>query len=523
MTIRAKREFLCLGLVLMLAAVLRLANLGSGVFIAGYDEGVYSESARMIIEGYAPHVQVFSSQPAHFVLTLAAFFELFGMSIVSARLFIVITSLIAIMSTYLIAKSIEDWKAGLVAAFVLCVSPFFLRFSRIVNSAVPSIGFVLLGVWLFFSSLKNERNSYITLSGAAVSLGTMMKLDAGLAVIPILILLIARKNVTRIVSFLTGFMVPLLILPFFDLHKVVDQVIIFHVSKPANDTWLSRASIIPDVLRMDLGLTSLASIGALLCVIRKRLEGRFILILSGVYFLFFVAYRALFIGHVVIVLPLLAIMSGIGLVAPLNLWWKEARGGDANERRGKVKAEARRNSLFVLLVIGLCVIYAVAAVPVARNDSILISAANDIDSRGQDVVAIIRAHSNQTDYIITDSQMLAFVAGRDVPPDLVDTSDMRIRSGYLDSNDVIRSAEEYRVKVIAFCTGRLILLGEFVQYVKANFGLVANFEGCQVYARSDSSVSCDLCNIQSTDECLTVMCKDRQGSPISWTTKSAAI
>jgi 4-amino-4-deoxy-L-arabinose transferase-like glycosyltransferase len=75
----------------------------------------------MIIKGYAPHVQVFSSQPAHFVLILATFFKLFGMSIVSARLFIVITSIVAIMSTYLIAKRIEDWKAGVVAAFLLSV------------------------------------------------------------------------------------------------------------------------------------------------------------------------------------------------------------------------------------------------------------------------------------------------------------------------------------------------------------------------------------------------------------------
>jgi len=251
---------------------------------------------------------------------------------------------------------------------------------------------------------------------------------------------------------------------------------------------------------MDVGLTATASLGALLCMIRKRLEGRFILVLSAAYFLFFVTYRALFIEHVVIVVPLLAIMSGIGLVTPLNLWWKEARGGDVDERKAKVKVNARRNSMPVLPVISLSlsVFYALAAVPLAWNDSILISPADD--SRGQDVLTIIRVYSNETDYIITDSQTLAFIAGRDVPPDLVDTSSMRISSGYLDSNDVIRSTEEYRVKVIAFCTGRLVILGEFLQYVKASFKLIGDFEGCQVYGRSVSSVSYSLYNIQSTGE-----------------------
>jgi hypothetical protein len=34
------REFLLLALTLVLAAFLRITNIGSGVFIGGYDEGV---------------------------------------------------------------------------------------------------------------------------------------------------------------------------------------------------------------------------------------------------------------------------------------------------------------------------------------------------------------------------------------------------------------------------------------------------------------------------------------------------
>ena len=161
-------EFIFLALILVVAVYLRTTRLG-GFFSYGYDEGVYTESARMIVRGYLPNVHVFSSQPPFFILLIAAFFKLFGMNIMTARLFIVVTSLIGIISVYLIAKSIEDSKAGLVGAFVLSISPYFLRQSRSVQSEIPSISFVLLGVWLFFKSLKDRDKKYLLLSGVAVS------------------------------------------------------------------------------------------------------------------------------------------------------------------------------------------------------------------------------------------------------------------------------------------------------------------------------------------------------------------
>jgi len=479
-------EIPILGLILVLAAYLRIINL-DGFFIYDYDEGVYSESARMIVKGYLPHVDFFSSQPPHFILCIAAFFGLFGMNIVVARLFIVVASLIAIASAYLIARRIEDFKAGLVAAFVLSISPYFLRQSRSVMSEVPSISLALLGIWLFFEAFKHKDNRYLLLSGLVVCLGAMMKLNVGLVAPIILVLLIARKDFSGAAFFILGCIIPLPILPLFGLGKVIDQMVIFHFFKPATGTWQDHWARIHEMLAMDMGLTVTAFIGAALCIVKKRLDSKFIVALTASFFVFFLYYTAFFKHQAVILLPLLAIMSGVGLAAPINLGLKMvSKKNDAEKVDKTNEKKLRKEILAILITANLIpsVFYCVGATrPSVIKYNLAVISPRD-NPLFLDAVGIIRAYADSSDYIITDQQILAFFADRDVPPDLVDTSYMRISSGYLDSETVIKLAEEYRVKVIVLWTNRLKRLTVFADYVKLNFQLVKDYGGGrEIYVR----------------------------------------
>jgi len=474
---KAALEFMLLALILVVAAHLRITNL-DGFFSYDYDEGVYTESARMIVRGYLPNIHVFSSQPPFFILLIAAFLRLFGMNIVIARLFIVITSLIGIISVHLIAKSIEDSKAGLVGAFILSISPYFLRQSRSVQSEVPSISFVLLGVWLFFKGFKDRDKKYLLLSGVATCFGAMMKLNVGLVVPLILIPLIARKNLKECAFFILGCIIPLLILPLFDLSKVIDQTVIFHFAKPATGTWQSRWASILKTLMMDVGLTLTALIGIVICAIRKGLEGKFTVALTVAAFLFLLCYKAFFQHQSVILVPILAIMSGVALTAPVNLGFKKYF-----ENEGRSVKRLRALIILTILNSALSGLYCIGLGRVVKYDSGLILFPRD-NAQYHDAVKIIKFYTNSTDYIITDEQILAFLAERDIPPNLVDTSHMRISSGYLDSETVIRLSEEYNVKVIILWTGRLRRLSGFIHYVEANFQLIRDYGGGrEIYVR----------------------------------------
>lgn len=57
-------------------------------------------------------------------------------------------------------------------------------------------------------------------------------------------------------------------------------------------------------------------------------------------------------------------------------------------------------------------------------------------------------------------------------PELCDSSHMRIRSGFLNSEDAIELTEQYNVKVVVVWARRLQRLTVFLDYVEANFTLI---------------------------------------------------
>ena len=76
---------------------------------------------------------------------------------------------------------------------------------------------------------------------------------------------------------------------------------------------------------------------------------------------------------------------------------------------------------------------------------------------------------------LSDSQYVAALANRDVPPQMVDTSSVRIRSGYLTAAQLKHIVKESRVSAILFATGRFNRLSEFRSFVEERFLPAAHF------------------------------------------------
>src|SRR6266487_1686701 len=76
-------------------------------------------------------------------------------------------------------------------------------------------------------------------------------------------------------------------------------------------------------------------------------------------------------------------------------------------------------------------------------------------------------------YIITDGQFVASLANRNTPPDLVDTSMVRITSGYLTPQQLIAAASQPQVHAVLFFTNRLRMpqLAAFYPWVTQHFHL----------------------------------------------------
>jgi hypothetical protein len=85
------------------------------------------------------------------------------------------------------------------------------------------------------------------------------------------------------------------------------------------------------------------------------------------------------------------------------------------------------------------------------------------------VTAALRAGTTRHDLVVTDDQFAAALAGRDVPPALVDTSLVRVRSGDLTADAVEGIADQPDVDAVLLATGRLAALPGFRAWVGEHF------------------------------------------------------
>ena len=89
-------------------------------------------------------------------------------------------------------------------------------------------------------------------------------------------------------------------------------------------------------------------------------------------------------------------------------------------------------------------------------------------------------------WIVTDAQYVAAMANRDVPPWLVDTSITRVMSKYLTTQDLKNAASDPRVHTIVFATDHFTLpqVADFHPWVKEHFNLVRSYgNGIEVWDR----------------------------------------
>jgi hypothetical protein len=100
------------------------------------------------------------------------------------------------------------------------------------------------------------------------------------------------------------------------------------------------------------------------------------------------------------------------------------------------------------------------------------------------VTAALRARIAPGTFVVTDDQFAAALAGRDVPPQLVDTSLVRVRSGDLTVDAVEAITDQPDVDGVLLASGRLAALPGFRAWVGERFPDVIDLgDGRTLYLR----------------------------------------
>lgn len=455
--------------------------------IVDYDDGVYWQSLRAMAQGHSLFGSVFSSQPPLFLLGIYPFYEIFGQSLVAARLAVLLFSLVGLAGVYVAGRALGHPSIGAVACLLLSLDPLYEASAHAVQAELPSIALQIWAVAFAVLAMRatGRRRTWLVV-GAGVALGCALltKLFAVAALAPVVLYLgvpvalrwsndPGQRTWMSICKYLRPIaptlgllaaglfgVIGLAFLPYAgELGTVYDQVVRFHLvaAQASHHTLFENPPAIVNVLRG----APLAYIGipaAIVITWQRVWVSVPLLVWALTAFGVLALLHPLWEQHVVLLSPALAMTSGCAAAAAWQAFSTPRR-----QRLG--------------LAITLILLMLAGGFGLALNWQHNASANGRLPLSTMKLVSALQRFSAPDEFVLSDDQYVAALADRDLPPQLVDTSFVRIISGYLSAAQLKDLIARDRIRVILFATGRLDQVPGFHAWVSRNYTPVASFDG----------------------------------------------
>lgn len=455
--------------------------------IADYDEGVYWQSLRSMAHGHPLFSSVFSSQPPLFLLSVYPFYMIFGQSLSAARLALLSFSLAGVAGAYVFGRALGHRMIGAVACLLLSLDPLYEQSAHTLQSELPSI---VLQVWavgcaaLAMRATGRRRAWLVVSAGIVLGCALLTKLFAIVALAPIVLYLsapFARRWLDndrerpiwrsiyenlRVTAPMLGLLATglfgvtvVVLLPFAShLDSVYDQVVRFHlVAAHTSGRALGENLWIIGHTLLAAPLVYIAVLAGILVVWQRMWVSVPLILWALAAFVALALQQPLWEKHVVLLTPALAMISGCGIFAA----W-QAFTGPGRQRVG--------------LAITLILLMITVSVDLAKNWWANARANAQLPSRIFELATALQNNSAPDEFVLSDDQYVAALANRDLPPQLVDTSFVRISSGYLTTAELQDLIIANRIHAILFASGRLNQVPDFRAWVSQKYTQVAAFD-----------------------------------------------
>ena len=474
------------GVLLALLAIalgMRLYGLGLPFDRDGYDEGVYWQTLLSMHAGYTLYQQIFYSQPPFFILSTYPFYILFGSTLWSARLGIALVSLLGLAGALSMGKALSGRLGAIAAVFLLVIDPLYLSQSQKIQAEVSSTAFSFLAVgaaYLWWEIPEGAVGfSLAAISGVALSLGILCKLLSVTSIVPISLLLLARlwqiwrkkpgtnwrslRPMILLVIASVGTMLVVL-LPFLGAYaSMVQDVITFHTDAKSvliND-YAPNMYMLQTFLLSNLPLVIAAFVGLISAMLRR--DWRVIPLVAWIFVTTYMLMSVvpLFSRHFIALDPPLIAMAVMGV----------SRTFPADDFLSRYKLSKIMPALAVLLILFIGVMELLQYPLYYRNAK---QQGSHASTRLQmQVASDLRNAITPGQLVVTDGQFETALADRRTPPGLVDTSMVRIDSGYLTQQQLESEASQPNVHAVLFFKDRLRLpqVAGFYTWVTQHFHL----------------------------------------------------
>jgi hypothetical protein len=464
-------EAFAAALMIVVAVGLRVVN--PGVYSGLFDEGIRVEQLYLMSAGYRPFRDIFAAQGPLLLDLLHPWFVLFGQDLVAARWSVGDYSLVGLAGTYWLARLVGGPVAAIMAATLLVLSPLYLEGSRIALAEVPALAPATFAVGAAVVYSRNGSRRWLVGCGVLLAVSLLIKPITLAAAVPVGLAVLSRWRFglrTMIVDgLLVGTLVAVLgivVVVGVGLAGVFDQIVAYRMESRGSEgwsLWKNRVAL-ARALSFEAAALPWLGVGAgVLLLARRSVDAALVVAWAIASVALLLAYSPLHGKHAVVMIPPLAALAGVGVGQGVTL----LRGAGPTPVRAAV-------------AVGLAVLvgwYATAAPAVAAQSGQLLKVTADTDvdpavEQYADAVNVIRTLTGPTDFVVTDHPYLTFLAGRLVPPLLVDTSRSRIRSRSLRGAEAIAQATPYDPQLVVLWADRLRGLSEFKRWTEENFRLV---------------------------------------------------
>jgi 4-amino-4-deoxy-L-arabinose transferase-like glycosyltransferase len=416
-----------LALVVAAAAYVYTRNLHSYL---GYDEGNYLGSLDALRHGQALGRDVFLDQPPGWYLLLVALSYPFGNSVSGVRTGLVVVSLLAIVAAYVCGRLAGGPLAGVAAAAVMGVARPLPGFAGLVESEPASAALAVVAVALAVGAYRARFRPWLAFAaGVALAATTAVKLPGATAGVPIAALALLCGNgpvVRRLLLPVAGAaaLCAALVVSYRNaLPQIWHGVVVAHTRILGTGTSQSnthRALIFVDP-RTPFGCLVIAGAAASAVVAahgrsRRLLAALWLWSLSG--YGFILAMHPLLDHHFVFLAVALALPAGVGL--GLFSAGLPPRAGAA---------------------VALAVASFVTAGLYEQRHEII----DSVTAKPPEIawaVDQIRAHTRPGQLVVSDLPAVPYLAHRQMPGQLIDTSIARIADEDLPPAQVLKLIDE---------------------------------------------------------------------------------
>jgi hypothetical protein len=478
--------WLWLALLLASFTAWQLAHLGG--FQWSLDEGLNLMRAWLVTKGFVLYREIWADQPPLFTAELAGVLHLAGNSVEAGRALTVLHASAGLLGVAWVVYELDRrWIGAMVAIALLALAPNFFWASRAVMPGLPALCLAVMSAGAMLAALRTGRRTWLAVAGVLLALSALEKLISVYLVLPLLTAVVLRPRPGGerrlrgligdvVVVGLAGVVPGLITLAVCDQRPLIEQVVGTYLrARDAYHLNLERnLQIIGAYLTIDnLGLTALAAFGALVLLRRHSVSDRIMLFWIILNLVAIATHTPLWPEHHLLpLLASLAILAGVAV---------NAVAGQIDQLRprhvSRFAFHAVRPGDWVWLLSGLAalVVWLVALPRPIQVDARLLDA-QSYDATGKlpgprpysdywQVVEMLTRTTQPGDFVLTDSMMIAFRAGRLVPPWLSVLSRKRIETRELSDQDLIRAGLAYAPDAVLLWDDRLIDFPDFLAWL----------------------------------------------------------